>query len=340
MFATTETDILFIHNNSIQVWNYIANKKIGSFEISNVTCLAGCDDKILIGTKNSEIYMYKNARIDLIYENKEVGPIQSISIRNIFVLFVGSKLAYFITLKNNDINYLHTKLNKHSGMLGGDISENGMFFVTYSFNKIRVYDKSKFTLLLWDSCIAEKEVHFRIQKIYFLQNLLLIQSTNHDLYFYDLDLNLVDYKHFTRRIKCIDCLKNRYLVLFDNKIEIYEVNFNKIHTLDSDKDEFAKFISFDNIITFKEGKFYMQEIEKEDNQYVNPFFEIQGTDTKTEDEKGGCIFCMENRANVCLLPCGHIYSCIKCSRQYIAKTFPCSLCRQYPENVVKVFIPN
>lgn len=350
MIATTDTLIYETNKDGVLILNSDF-QVISSFPIKDITCIAVDNEKALIGTFNSQIYICNKDYIDLIYENDKVGPIQSISIRNSFVLFVGTNLAYFIKLDKKEISYIHSKLNGHNlNMIGGDISKDGMLFLTYTSKTIRLYDKSKLTLLLWDSCITQTQTHFYIENIRFMFDKILIQSGNNDLYFYDLNLNLIDYKHFTKKIFNIDSCITHYLLRLNDKVEIYDCslvgnNFNKIASINCEGSDIVKFINKGkDVLSFYKNKFYIYSIDEKNedeniNLYVNPFFELQGTDTKTEDEKSACIFCLENKSNVCLLPCGHIYSCISCSNRYIAKTFPCSICRVYPDSVVKVFIP-
>ena len=40
-----------------------------------------------------------------------------------------------------------------------------------------------------------------------------------------------------------------------------------------------------------------------------------------------CVICMEREANTCLVPCGHVAMCRKCTGQARAKKLPCPLCR-------------
>jgi hypothetical protein len=54
-----------------------------------------------------------------------------------------------------------------------------------------------------------------------------------------------------------------------------------------------------------------------------------------EDEEGAddCIICAEQRADACLVQCGHMYTCTSCA----AKLSRCPICRCAVERVVKVF---
>jgi hypothetical protein len=347
MFCASNNKVLFYNNQELFIFDTISASLINTFEISNITCISCCDNIVLIGTEKSELFYIKDAsNLEKIYENTDIGPIQSITIRGSFVLIVGSKQAYHIKLENGDINYLHKKLNGHdSYMKGGDMSQDSLLFLTYSKNTIRLYDKRKLSLILWDYCIEKLEMKSYIDKIIFLNTEILVICKNKNLLILNTSLKTIFSTVLTEEITCIDYSwnKNYYLLGFNNRVEIYEPPFIKVAFIYTD-DKYFTFINDGKKIISEKLKFYTISIqrnefieEKRENIYVNPFFQIKGTDTISEDEKTQCIFCLTNKSNVCLIPCGHVFSCINCSNIYISTKFPCAICRVIPTNAIKIF---
>lgn len=77
-------------------------------------------------------------------------------------------------------------------------------------------------------------------------------------------------------------------------------------------------------------------IEKRMGQ-EQPEVKVTGLDTVTDDEKKQCRICCENLANVCYVPCGHVFSCVACCNANPSNK--CAFCRSVATSYVKVYLP-
>jgi len=64
----------------------------------------------------------------------------------------------------------------------------------------------------------------------------------------------------------------------------------------------------------------------------------KGKEKAGEPEKGVCVVCEDNRANICLLECGHLCLCKSCSPDVVLKN-SCPLCRSPIARSVKIYHP-
>jgi hypothetical protein len=63
------------------------------------------------------------------------------------------------------------------------------------------------------------------------------------------------------------------------------------------------------------------------------FFFCSLADDSEDDTEDVCKVCMDNAIDCVLLECGHMVTCLKCSKQ-VAE---CPICRQNVSRIVKVF---
>eukprot|EP00897_Mesotaenium_endlicherianum_P006869 jgi/Mesen1/620/ME000108S10777 len=53
------------------------------------------------------------------------------------------------------------------------------------------------------------------------------------------------------------------------------------------------------------------------------------------DEDYACLICCETDREACLVPCGHMVACLRCSQCLLARDDPCPICRVKIANVIK-----
>lgn len=64
-----------------------------------------------------------------------------------------------------------------------------------------------------------------------------------------------------------------------------------------------------------------------------PFKKPEYQDEKTDVENDKCKICIENKAIIVFVPCGHNRTCYECSE----KVIECPFCRKKIENKIKIF---
>lgn len=63
----------------------------------------------------------------------------------------------------------------------------------------------------------------------------------------------------------------------------------------------------------------------------------EGEDEKSHENNPKCVVCIENKACIVNIDCGHLCLCIGCSKQLYKKWGGCPTCRKPLENLLKVF---
>ena len=64
-----------------------------------------------------------------------------------------------------------------------------------------------------------------------------------------------------------------------------------------------------------------------------PFKKLEYQDEKTDVEDDKCKICIENKAIIVFVPCGHNRTCYECSE----KVIECPFCKKKIENKIKIF---
>eukprot|EP00457_Paulinella_chromatophora_P007762 gb/GEZN01007787.1/.p1 GENE.gb/GEZN01007787.1/~~gb/GEZN01007787.1/.p1 ORF type:complete len:426 (-),score=39.79 gb/GEZN01007787.1/:134-1411(-) len=76
---------------------------------------------------------------------------------------------------------------------------------------------------------------------------------------------------------------------------------------------------------------------KDEQQAVKASSVNSPKEKEQEDSKDVCGICMARKKNAVLVPCGHLYACIPCSRKLRTGNMPCPLCRKPIRSVLRVF---
>eukprot|EP00808_Paulinella_micropora_P026537 g81692.t1 len=92
------------------------------------------------------------------------------------------------------------------------------------------------------------------------------------------------------------------------------------------------------------GPLSQEEKEEKENEILDvepdkpgSINDEEGKKIVDESKDNTCGICAANRKNAVLVPCGHLYACIPCSRKLRNGNFPCPLCRKPIRSVLRVF---
>ena len=128
--------------------------------------------------------------------------------------------------------------------------------------------------------------------------------------------------------KTISKLENELMLIkSDNIIErdnfIEKLNIQIINDIEIKKSNYKKILELENNIINKDiiNKEIILNLKKEidNNKKIDNL----------------CSICLENKINICCIPCGHTY-CDKCIRSTYA--YNCFICRKNITNTVKIYI--
>ncbi|CCU55358.1 inhibitor of apoptosis 3 [Adoxophyes honmai entomopoxvirus 'L'] len=99
--------------------------------------------------------------------------------------------------------------------------------------------------------------------------------------------------------------------------------------------KFSKFCLYVNII--KDRKYIQYIIDKNKND-KNINFDIPDIElNNTQDNGNPCNICITNDKNSVYIPCGHCYSCAKCSFTLLLMTNKCPICNEKIKNFQKIY---
>lgn len=89
----------------------------------------------------------------------------------------------------------------------------------------------------------------------------------------------------------------------------------------SDCNKFVKMVKT-NYIELERQKKEINELKLENKEYKEKII-----------EQNECIICIENKLQIVFVPCGHICSCVECSK----RLNQCPICRKNIDSCLKIF---
>jgi hypothetical protein len=107
------------------------------------------------------------------------------------------------------------------------------------------------------------------------------------------------------------------------------IRYTGIHTQEKESPVSiqSQFVFDESVSLIKLQKTIREEVKKLTE-------EIEAMKQKVDRHETLCIICLRNQKNCVFLPCGHLYTCMKCSKDLIT----CPICREVVKQKVRVFM--